>query len=115
MFVYICRCAVRTVTVPSGLSDVLLRDQSFCASKIMRELKHSIITKDDFARDDSFQKHYPHTRGNAADSPTDIFHTFYHPCRVSTTKKGKAGLQPGSGTTGAAGAAFQMHSHVLPS
>lgn len=86
MFVYICKCAARTVIVPSGLSDVLLRDQSFSASKIMRELKHSVITKVHFARD-SFQKHYPHTRGNAADSPSDVFHAFYHPCRVS--KKGK--------------------------
>lgn len=67
VLVYICRCAVRTVIVPRGLSDVLLRDQSFCASQIMRELKLSVITEVDFARD-SFQKHYPHTRGNAADS-----------------------------------------------
>lgn len=85
MFVYICRCAVRTLTVPSGLSDVLLRDQSFCASK-MRELKHSVITKVDFACG-SFQKHYPHARGNAADSPNDIFHAFYHPCSVHNQER----------------------------
>lgn len=99
--------------VPSGLSDGLLRDQSFCATKITSKLSHSSITKVDFAHD-SFKKHNPHARGNAADSSNDIFHAFYHPCRVSTTKKGKKGLQPSSGTARAARAAFQMHSHILP-
>lgn len=99
--------------VPSGLSDGVgvLRDQSFRATKITRKLKQSFITKVDFAHD-SFQRCYPHTRGNAADSSNDVFHAFYHPCRVSTTKKGKAGLQPGSGTSRAARAAFQTHSRI---
>lgn len=69
--------------------------------------------KADFAHD-SFQKHYPHTMGNAADSSNDTFHAFYNLCRVSTIKKGKVGLQPGSGSTRAASAVFQAHSSILP-
>lgn len=90
--------------VPSGLSYELL--------KITRELRCSSIVRVDFAHD-NIQKHYPLARGNTAGSSNAVRHAFC--CHaVSTSKKGKAGLQSGPGTAGALRALFQTHRRILP-